>query len=515
MMYNGYGIKTRPHVADRVIVPSLLLVLSLLFGCIDIVIVGSWATGQRRSGTSWAVLLRTKLQPFLRQLQLIRRFLTTIFQLAGSIALLTSHRDRIPSTDGAGDEMAWVCLGIAFYFQMRYTMLFLSVPFTHFGVFSVVIERLMSFEVPLFLTMYLLYLTTFGGTLFIVYPRAGNGSLPYAPAFNDARTAFQEMLELAFTVGKFKIDYPLRGIAGAPASLLDDAGVPMVFPEDLSGWRLLGMWLFIVFYALCLVILAILMLRLFMALLSATFNTTRARAQLEWRLQFAAHVLQAELLLPERLGSTYAGKLIDGRYCYVKRARAEATTTHPPLLRDRAPQANGAAPPLPPPPSPYHHHRPLAPASGTAAVATAGNPTQLAPLPPPTHHRLPPLIARPNLPGLATFHALQSRTGITTAPLPVPVARATSGTIAANVPPPLLDEPSFEVEQPNQSVPHSKPNATESAPEPQICNSAASCSAVAVSQGGVRSRRVRWGASESGRVAPDSPRANGADPEGK
>ena len=140
--------------------------------------------------TPRAILRR--LLPFMNELQMVRRGLTTIFQLVGC-ALLLSHRDDAHRADGVADEAVWPCLAISFYFHARYCVCHLCVPSKRFGIFSLVVERLMTSEVPLFLTFFVLYLLNFTCTLFLVYPRAGNGTLPFANGFNDPRTAIKKV----------------------------------------------------------------------------------------------------------------------------------------------------------------------------------------------------------------------------------------------------------------------------------------------------------------------------------
>jgi hypothetical protein len=152
-----------------------------------------------------------------------------------------------------------------------------------------------------------MYLIAFTFTLYTVYPRAGDESLPFVPEFNDPGLAIKRMLEFGFSGRTFAI-------------LLPDPDYPV---SQLSIGRQIDLWLFAGIYFLCLVMLSILLLRLFMATLAATFNTARMAAQLEWRLQFARHVFRAELMHPNCFGSTACGEDIDGKRMYVKVTRTD------------------------------------------------------------------------------------------------------------------------------------------------------------------------------------------------
>lgn len=64
----------------------------------------------------------------------------------------------------------------------------------------------------------------------------------------------------------------------------------------------------------------IVLLRVFMAMLTTTFNAVNKDALLRWRLQYARHILQHELIAIRTGGSTKAGEQIDGQSFYTFRA---------------------------------------------------------------------------------------------------------------------------------------------------------------------------------------------------
>jgi hypothetical protein len=170
------------------------------------------------------------------------------------------------------------------------------------------------------------YLLNFTFTLYVVYPRAGDGTLLFVSAFNDPLLAVKKMLELGF--GQLRFPIELRSTFGDNArdsagSVVNAPGTDELLPavSELSLGQQVTFALFCVVYIGCLVMLSILLLRLFMAMLSATYNAARQAAQLEWRLQFARYVIRAELMHPRWLGDTECGEMIDGKRMYVKTAR--------------------------------------------------------------------------------------------------------------------------------------------------------------------------------------------------
>ena len=169
------------------------------------------------------------------ELQMARRGTSVIFQVV-ACGLILAHRHEVHTPDGIGtaDEIIWPCLAISFYFHARCCVVFFSVPFRTFGIFSLVVERLMMTDVPLFLTFFLLYLANFTGTLFLLYPRAGTGTLPYAADFNDPRTAVKSMVQFGFAGSKFQIEYLLKDMEPDLCTSAADTECGCPFPEELS-----------------------------------------------------------------------------------------------------------------------------------------------------------------------------------------------------------------------------------------------------------------------------------------
>ena len=266
-------------------------------------------------------------------LMMYRRLAGICCSATGCILVL-SRRDETHQPDGAGDEAVWTCLGVGMLLHMSFFIHMISVPFARLGIFTLVVERILTSDVPTFLTFFSFYLFNFACSMYAVYPRAGSATLSYVAAFNDPISAGKLMLEVGYLQSRFPIEYPMgelqlkRELVDAteppadcelPAAcerlkreLVDatEPSPPLLPPpllSELGGAQQVNFWIFCAMYLMCLILITILLLRLFMAMLSATFNTTRQAAQLEWRLQFARQVMKVrhELRLHDVLTLPY------------------------------------------------------------------------------------------------------------------------------------------------------------------------------------------------------------------
>ena len=106
-------------------------------------------------------------------------------------------RTTPPAADGAGDEVSWALLSLAIYLEFSH---FISVIFVamdqRYGIFALVVERLLATDVQVFLTFFFLYLMCFWAALYLNYPRAGVGYLSVVPQFNSMRDSFEAMVGL-------------------------------------------------------------------------------------------------------------------------------------------------------------------------------------------------------------------------------------------------------------------------------------------------------------------------------
>ena len=313
---HSLDLKGDPAACDRHVLPLSLLLLSLLIASFEAITVVEWVRGRRFSHSSWRAISK-RLAGWAADLHLYRRLTAVAFCVTSTLHTLLT-RDAPHPADGAGDEVAWGCLAIGIYFHFSFFIHVLSVPFKRLGIFTLVVERLLLTDVPVFLFFFSMYLLNFAAALYTSYPRAGALQLPFVEEFNDPLEALKAMLELGIMGKTFSIDF------GGPVARSQQTAESEFFEghtmrlAELSGAQQVDFWLFTAFYFVCLTLLLILLLRLFMATLAATFNTTRMAAQLEWRLQFARHVFRAELMHPSCLGTTFCGDEVDGKRMYIK-----------------------------------------------------------------------------------------------------------------------------------------------------------------------------------------------------
>ncbi len=154
--------------------------------------------------------------------------------------------------------------------------------------------------------------------------------------------------------------------------------------------------------------LVILLLRMFMALLTATYRDTMAKAELEWRLRFARYMMQAQLVAT-LLGATPADQPTSFEVTrLIPKSGGEPITELPggrlakdeayiPLDPSSMHEAHRSPPPL------DERHAPAAGATATAEAGGAGGRRRVHPEPmmaeprgpqdeDPTAHDMPPEI---------------------------------------------------------------------------------------------------------------------------
>lgn len=171
-----------------------------------------------------------------------------------------------------------------------------------YGILSLVVDKMLETDVSSYLLFLFLFLFKYWATLYIMYPRAGNGELLQVPEFNQWYDAFKAMADFSLTGSKFTIKYEPeeQPCTKTPGATCGGAGL---IGNKLSESQVTGIALFSWYYIWCSVMLAILLVRLLMAMMTNTFNTVRVLATRHWRLQFARCVLQMELIAGTRAGA--------------------------------------------------------------------------------------------------------------------------------------------------------------------------------------------------------------------
>ena len=130
------------------------------------------------------------------------------------------------------------------------------------------------------------YLARRTGTLQgVLYPAPN----PMAPQFNDAKTAFSALIDLAFLGEGIELD---------------------MFDEEtgLDFWQSVDFKMFVLMYYFYILMAMILLLNLLIALMSNTFNKVTEESKLRYRQDFARRVLRLELLARRMNFDTNVGR---------------------------------------------------------------------------------------------------------------------------------------------------------------------------------------------------------------
>lgn len=151
-------------------------------------------------------------------------------------------------------------------------------PFEKLGVFMLTVNRMLRNDIFIFMILFVFFIVNFYCLLYVVYPRAGDATLPEAVQFNGWADALQAMATLAFLGEPIDLELSSEQLA------------------LLSGWQQVDMAVFLIFYVVYILMSIILLLNLLIALLGNTFHNTYSAASLEWRLMFARYLLRLELI---------------------------------------------------------------------------------------------------------------------------------------------------------------------------------------------------------------------------
>ena len=182
--------------------------------------------------------------------------------------------------DETGDYI-WLCLGFAVFWQMFFVMNTLLMPFKKLGILVLTVNRMLKDDITVFMIPFVIIMMSFYTLLYTIYPRAGDTLLPQAPAFNDWSSGLESLIKLAFL-----------------GESLDVYLTKEAFLALMPAQRL-NYVVFIVFYLFYILLGMVLLLNLLIAMLSNTFATVAAQADLEWRLERVRRVLRLELIAKE------------------------------------------------------------------------------------------------------------------------------------------------------------------------------------------------------------------------
>jgi len=281
----GFALKEAPGqlgAGTRIGVPLAAILSVVLLAAFDGLSFRQWWRMKAAVGRVSTKMVRG----YLSQIDFWPKLRSYACCCVGCTILISLSTDGAHDATGTLDEWVWMFLGLAIFAQMSQLTKGLFLANQRLGIQALVINKMLATDVLDYLLFLSLYLLKYYATLYIIYPRAGDGKLYQVAAFNDVAYAFKAMADFALTGAKFKIDFEPQG-----DELPDDAQL-----AELSTAQVSGIALFAWYYIWCAVMLAILLVRLLMAMMTNTYNSVRVLATRHWRLQFARCVLQMEMI---------------------------------------------------------------------------------------------------------------------------------------------------------------------------------------------------------------------------
>ena len=158
-------------------------------------------------------------------------------------------------------------------------------PTPQIAIFMISVNHMLIEDIRNFMFLFLMFLAMFYFAMFILYPAPN----PMAPQFNDAKTAFSALIDLAFLGEGIELD---------------------MFDEEtgLDFWQSVDFKMFVLMYYFYILMAMILLLNLLIALMSNTFNKVTEESKLRYRQDFARRVLRLELLARRMNFDTNVGR---------------------------------------------------------------------------------------------------------------------------------------------------------------------------------------------------------------
>ena len=153
------------------------------------------------------------------------------------------------------------------------------------AIFMISVNHMLIEDIRNFMFLFLMFLAMFYFAMFILYPAPN----PMAPQFNDAKTAFSALIDLAFLGEGIELD---------------------MFDEEtgLDFWQSVDFKMFVLMYYFYILMAMILLLNLLIALMGSTFTKVTEESTLRYRQDFARRVLRLELLARRMNFDTNVGR---------------------------------------------------------------------------------------------------------------------------------------------------------------------------------------------------------------
>ena len=199
------------------------------------------------------------------------------------------------------DGMLQILLSISFLSQCVEVVRNIASPFPQY-IYFLIIMHIVTSDVFKFLGFAISIFFSLWGAMFAVYPRnsgVGEGTFegndwldesPKGTIYSIADSMFY-LFQLFTTGEQLALDFE------------------PVHSEQVQGWDLANFIFFMTYYFIFVVLMAIICINLLIAMMSETYAKMVAKAQLEWRVDFARRVLRLELLEAGfNFGCTFKGK---------------------------------------------------------------------------------------------------------------------------------------------------------------------------------------------------------------
>jgi len=203
---------------------------------------------------------------------MFRRFFTAIATMIAALSTMLSQGH----SEGLGDEWAWYLLGVSALLQGSTTLFACFMPFKRSSIYLKSMENIMMNEVSVFLAFLIIWVLLFWVSLYFIYPRAGEGELYEVETFNRWDRSLKAMFDHMVVGKRFSIE-------------LDNI-------SQLTTIQHFGMFVYLLVYLVCLMLVLQLMYRFLNATLTSKFNAIQRESTLQWRINVARQILRFEFI---------------------------------------------------------------------------------------------------------------------------------------------------------------------------------------------------------------------------
>jgi len=219
----------------------------------------------------------------------------------GVLEHVTDMYLRWPIADEGNWALLWLVQAMALLLLVIHLAMTCFQPFESFSILLNTIKQMVRNDVSVYMTVFLWLWGGFWLALYILYPRSGENSLPHAPAFNTVHNSALELISLSLLAQEVELHL-----------------LPEAF-DAMSPAQIACMALWMLLYAIWLILSVILMTNLLIAMLTNTFDDVFEEATLMSRLSFAIGIMKLEVMAQSFGANTEVGEPRNGARVYVFR----------------------------------------------------------------------------------------------------------------------------------------------------------------------------------------------------